>query len=298
MTPEQLETVFLPFEQVKESQKIAEGTGLGLAICCQLIRLMGSELQVDSQPEQGTCFQFELTLPTLDAKKTPILSRDYSKVASVSGTSPCLLLVDPSADSRSIMSALLTPLGFSIREAATADEALKILDNHHLDAVLTELDLPDSDGITFIQTLRQQESVTERPIIALSSHVFSDARDQSLQSGATAFLTKPFHRNDILLLLERHLQLCWVLQDDGDRQQSQTSKTVEQACPPEIVPDTVIEELLHLARKGNLKDLKRCAEKLEQEQPQLRPFTAHLQNLASQYQERALCEFLSGYQAQ
>lgn len=298
MTPEQLETVFLPFEQVKESQKLAEGTGLGLAICCQLIRLMGSELQVDSQPGQGTCFYFELTLPTLDAKEAPIFSRDYSKIASVSGTSPCLLLVDPSADSRSIMSALLTPLGFSIIEAATAKEALTSLNNHHVDAILTELDLPDADGIGFIESLRQQETTTQQPIIALSSHVFSDVRDRSLDAGATAFLTKPFHRNEILLLLERHLQLRWVCSDDRDRQQSQTSKTVEQACPPKMVPDTVIEELFHLARKGNLKDLKHRAKQLEQEQPELRPFTAYLRDLASQYQERALCEFLSGYRAQ
>lgn len=298
MNSEQLKTVFLPFEQVKETQKLAEGTGLGLAICCQLIRLMGSELQVDSQPGQGTCFYFELTLPTLEAKKAPILSRDYSKVTSVSGTSPCLLIADPTADSRSIMSALLTPLGFSILEAATVKEALTSLKTHPVDAILTELDWPENDGIAFIETLRQQETNRQWPIIALSSHVFSDARDRSLDAGATAFLSKPFHRSDVLLLLERHLQLRWVLQEDGDRQPSQTSKTVEQACPPEMVPDTVIEELLHLARKGNLKDLKRRAETLEQDQPQLRPFTAHLQDLASQYQERALCEFLSGYQAQ
>ncbi len=295
---EELKTVFLPFEQVKESQKLAEGTGLGLAICCQLIRLMGSELQVDSQPGQGSCFYFELTLPTLETKEAPILSRDYSKIASVSGTSPCLLLVDPSADSRSIISGLLTPIGFSIVEAATAQEALKSLDNHHFDGIVTELDLPDRDGITWIEGLRQRESSAKPPIIALSSHVFSDARERSLNAGATAFLTKPFHRSDILQLLERHLQLRWILQEDGERQQSQTSKTVEQTCPPEMVPDTVIEELLHLARKGNLKDLKRRAKQLEQNHPQLRPFTDHLQHLASQYQERALCEFLTGYQVQ
>lgn len=298
MTPEQLEKVFLPFEQVKESQKLAEGTGLGLAICCQLIRLMGSELHVDSQPGQGSRFYFELTLPTLNSKETPILSRDYSKITSVSGTCPCLLLVDPSADSRSIMSGLLTPLGFSILEAATAQEALDHLNNHHLDAILTDLDLPDRDGISLIESLRQQESSAKLPMIALSSHVFTDARERSLDAGATAFLTKPFHRSDILQLLERHLQLRWIVQEDGERQQSQTSKTVEKTCPPEMVPDTVIEELLHLARKGNLKDLKRRAKQLEQDHPQLRPFTDHLQNLAGQYQERALCEFLTGYQTQ
>ncbi|NMG58713.1 CHASE2 domain-containing protein [Geitlerinema sp. P-1104] len=298
MTEEELKTVFLPFEQVKEAQKLAEGTGLGLAICCQLIRLMGSTLNVESQPGEGSCFQFELTLPTLSSKSTPILSRDYSKITAVSGVAPRLLLVDPSADSRSILAALLTPLGFSILEAATAQETFEQLHKTPPNAIILKLELEGSDGVDLIKTLREPNVNYQLPIIAVSSYVFSDAKQRSLEAGATAFLTKPFHRNDVLLVLERHLQLRWAVQEESAPQAPRHIEQVEEACPPGFIPEPIVEELLHLARKGNLKDLKRRAEELQREHPHLSPFADHIMHLARQYQERALCEFLMNYQVQ
>ena len=61
---EQLDRIFQPFEQVAEGRRRQDGTGLGLAISQQLVRLMGSEIEVRTQPGQGSRFTFTLSLPT------------------------------------------------------------------------------------------------------------------------------------------------------------------------------------------------------------------------------------------
>jgi signal transduction histidine kinase len=62
MSPEQTARLFLPFEQVSDESRRDGGTGLGLSISQQLMRLMGSEIAVQSRPGQGSLFSFELAL--------------------------------------------------------------------------------------------------------------------------------------------------------------------------------------------------------------------------------------------
>jgi PAS domain S-box-containing protein len=64
MTPEQAARLFQPFEQVGDTRRRAEGAGLGLAISRQLVRLMGGEIRLDSQPGRGSRFWFDLELPS------------------------------------------------------------------------------------------------------------------------------------------------------------------------------------------------------------------------------------------
>lgn len=70
MTPDQLAIIFEPFEQVGDVQRRAAGTGLGLAISRQLVQLMGSDIQVRSQPGVGSLFGFELTAPIAPADQS------------------------------------------------------------------------------------------------------------------------------------------------------------------------------------------------------------------------------------
>jgi hypothetical protein len=66
MSPDQFETIFKPFEQVGDAQRRQGGTGLGLAISQEFVRLMGSDIQVQSTPGRGSKFWFELSLPVIE----------------------------------------------------------------------------------------------------------------------------------------------------------------------------------------------------------------------------------------
>jgi Histidine kinase-, DNA gyrase B-, and HSP90-like ATPase len=78
MTPKQLEKIFLPFEQVGDTSRMAEGTGLGLAISGKIVESMGGQLQVESTSGSGSRFWFDLLLPVATQWHPESLSHDLS----------------------------------------------------------------------------------------------------------------------------------------------------------------------------------------------------------------------------
>jgi len=106
---EHLETIFQPFEQLGPAQHRAGGTGLGLAISRQLVRLMGSDIHVESEPGQGSRFWFEVDVPVIESAAQAVSLQD--RVTGYEGARKTVLIVDDVADNRAIVAGLLGSLG-------------------------------------------------------------------------------------------------------------------------------------------------------------------------------------------
>ncbi len=204
-----LETIFEPFQQAGQAGQQAQGVGLGLTISRTLVRLMGGELRVTSEPGRGSAFWFDMPLAVVVSRAAPLPQPDPARITGVRGRPPRLLLVDDDADSRTMLVDLLAPLGFSLEQAGDGQEALALARRRPPAAIITDVLMPGMDGFALTRHLRQAPELAETVIIATSADVTQDSHDRALALGCDDFLPKPLQLHDLLDSLSRHLQLAW-----------------------------------------------------------------------------------------
>ncbi|HEY9783354.1 MAG TPA: PAS domain S-box protein [Leptolyngbyaceae cyanobacterium] len=189
ISPENQGKLFTPFTQVDASTtRKYGGTGLGLAICKQLVTLMGGEIGVESQLGQGSKFWFEMTF-AFAIQACPI--EDLSCL-----TNRRLLVVDDNATNRKIVRYQATRWGMQVDEAESAATALITLQNALeqrilYDAVLVDMQMPQTDGLTLGEQIKANPVLAEIPLIMLTSTNRRDEVQQALAIGFGAYLVKP-----------------------------------------------------------------------------------------------------------
>ncbi|MEB3294920.1 MAG: CHASE2 domain-containing protein [Synechococcales bacterium] len=295
MTPAQLQKIFLPFEQVGESNRKADGTGLGLAISQRITNLMGSELQVQSQQGEGSIFWLDVILPI--AQDWRIRDRFSSqKVIGLKSDAPKLLIVDSVDESQAMLTDLLQPLGFQIISAKDGQQGLEMAQQRQPDWILTDLEMPALHGHELIQTLRQDPLFQQTPIVVSSASVFEADQSRSLEAGATAFLPKPIQVNDLLQILQEHLQLEWNYADAQEVVSSLQTPIVAQSVKEIIPPNPeILEKLQHLAMMGDLASIEGTIEELDVPDTLCAGFFAELRKLTGSYQTKKIREFLKSF---
>ncbi len=281
MSDTQIGRVFLPFEQVGDRQKMTEGSGLGLSISQKIAKVMGSKLEVKSQPNQGSSFSIDLDLS---------ISTEWSVPQSISSVIVgCkqqgygVLVVDDIADNRLIIQNLLEPLGFKVFEAINGQDGLKKAQDLQPKLIITDLLMPIMDGFELIRQLKKLK--LDIPIIASSASVFESDQQLSINVGADNFLAKPIQADDLLNLIQQHLKVEWITAATTEVKPSQS----EEIIPPSAV---VLNHLLELVRRGNLRELAKQADLLE---PEFANFAEQVIQLAKSYQEQELFNFINQF---
>ena len=191
IAPEHLDQVFGEFNQVETaSNRKFEGTGLGLAITQRLIERMEGAVWVDSELGKGSCFGFRITLPASDDAGTPHLPIDLKRV----------LVVDDQFINRTILERQLVPCGVNVHLCRNGADALAVLaQDQEFDAVLTDHNMPEMDGLTLTTRIRAMGLTL--PIVLLTSDPAA-ARDAPGFAELAAIIQKPILRSD----LYRHIK--------------------------------------------------------------------------------------------
>lgn len=115
-----------------------------------------------------------------------------------------ILVVDDSASIRQMVAFTLESDGYTVIEAADGVEALdKANDAHAVDLVLTDQNMPNMDGITFVKTLRSLPKFASTPILVLTTESGQAKKMEGKEAGANGWLVKPFNPNTLLDLVRK-----------------------------------------------------------------------------------------------
>ncbi|WP_210437106.1 CHASE2 domain-containing protein [Oxynema aestuarii] len=292
MSPDQLEKIFQPFEQVGDNHRKAEGTGLGLAIGQQIVTLMGAQLQVKSQLGTGTIFWFDLDLEIardwVERRSTP----HFGKIIGIKHKKPTIEIVDDRPENRGVLVMVLEAIGCQAIEANCGRDGLDLARKHSPDLIITDLTMPTVDGFELIRELRADSNLKKIPIVVASASVFERDRAKSFEMGADEFLPKPVEMDRLFEILQNYLELEWIYE------------TVDAASPapeedsgtPSVVPDSAqLEQLYDLAMMGNLQGIEEAIDRLVSNDRALEPFAREILQLTESFQVKKVKELLRSF---
>lgn len=296
MTSEQLEKIFLPFEQVGDDRKKAEGTGLGLAISHKIVQMMGSDIIASSQPGNGSTFRIDLRVPIVRSLAIHYLDLQHRKIVGIQGKKPTLLIVDDRWENRSVIINVLEPLGIQIIEATHGEEGWKKSQEFSPDAIVTDIKMPVMDGIEMIRKIRSVSQFKEIPIVVSSASVFEADRQEALEAGADRFLPKPISVDALLATLETILNCSWIYQEMPANTPS--GARTERTSIDEIIvlpKREVLETLYDLALRGNIKGIEAEIDRLAQSDSNLQLFIEQIFQLTRKFQVKKIRELIQSY---
>lgn len=203
---EQIKTLFEPFRQLnnQSGSPHREGVGLGLPISKQLVGYMGGTLRVNSQPDSGSEFYFEIDMPLADT--ADIIRSGQTELTTLRLTPGShILLVDDSEANRFVGKEMLQNMGATVGQANSGKNAILQLQQNSYDLVLLDISMPDMDGLEVTRWIRQHSRTPHLPVIALTAHALGDMQKQCEAAGMNDFIGKPFEYQTLYQVLYQHL---------------------------------------------------------------------------------------------
>lgn len=116
-----------------------------------------------------------------------------------------VLTVDDSASIRQMVRLTLTGSGYKVVEAENGAEGLKQAQSAPANMIVTDLNMPVMDGLTFIRELRKLPAYKGVPIICLTTESDATRKQEAKQAGATGWITKPFQQDQLLTVVRKVL---------------------------------------------------------------------------------------------
>ncbi len=204
--PEDLPNIFDRYYQGhNEEQQLQGGTGIGLAIVREFTELMSGTITIDNQWKESVTFQVSIPLinPQRQIIETPAIIHNIDTIrANVATTDPnktLVMIVEDNPEMASYIADVLKP-AYTLVTASNGIEALNMLRAIEIlpSLIISDVMMPEMDGFTLLETLKQTEAYCTIPVIMLTALTDKEHRLKALNIGVDDYITKPFSKDELI----------------------------------------------------------------------------------------------------
>lgn len=223
---QEMNGLFEAFVQTFSGRTVQEGTGLGLPISREFVRMMNGELTVASEVGVGSTFTFTVSATETD-ESAVALRRVERRVIGLEQGQPeyRILIVEDRLENRRLLSRLLRPLGFDVREAENGAEALDMWEAFSPHLIWMDMRMPVMDGYEATQRIRATTKGQAATIIAITASAFDEDRTMILSAGCDDFVRKPFRASEVYDKMHKHLGVRFVYDEPVDEANGSSRST-------------------------------------------------------------------------
>ncbi len=255
ISQEELSKLFEAFSQTESGKESQEGTGLGLVISRQFVQLMGGDIAVKSELNQGTTFNFSIQVKL--GKETQESNKSTQRVLALAPDQPIykILAVDDKPINCQLLVKLLTPLGFEVKEAANGQEAIAIWEAWEPHLIFMDMRMPVMDGYEATKYIKAQVKGSATAVVALTASVLEEEKVIVLSAGCDDFIRKPFKENMIFEALTKHLGVTYIYEQNQEQDHSSLETAKLSTKNFEIMPQQWLRQLSEAALEANTEEV-------------------------------------------
>ncbi|NGM64545.1 hybrid sensor histidine kinase/response regulator transcription factor [Sphingobacterium sp. SGR-19] len=257
--PEDLERIFKPFLQGRST--VPGGTGLGLSYSKTLVEMHGGKLTVESRAntKRNKLTIFRILLPiahdstTITVSKEVAPTHDHADTSTTSATTrqafveqlpllprKCtLLLVEDNDQMRSYLAQFFRS-DYYILEAPNGEQGLKLASRHVPDLIISDVMMPEIDGISFTRQVKSDILLRHIPVILLTARTWVEYEVEGLETGADDYMVKPFHLPILALKVRNQLLTRFHIQEKFQHQVSIEPTKIDPQSPDEVLLHKVL----------------------------------------------------------
>ena len=208
--------LFQPFEQSSAGRR-SGGTGLGLALSRGFVTVMGGEMTIESTVGKGSIFRFSIPFTEGRADEVQQISKKTRRVLRLKpgGGEIRILIADDRETNRSLLTQMLSAVGFTTREAVNGEEAIQVWREWNPQVILMDMAMPVVDGYEATQLIKADPNGKAVAIVAVTASAFEEDRQRVLAAGADGYLAKPFKEAELFEIIHK-LTGAQYLEDDSN----------------------------------------------------------------------------------